>query len=185
MDAPTLVYLLAVVAYSIYNWWKKSNKDSKKPQNSAPKTEKAEVPEWMKEIFGDALGEEKPARPASTPTPVPVPQAQTKSEKPQPLTTREPLSRSLEVKPLAKKANKPVVQTAPKVVVADKRSLETLESIEDVYATKTTHIEKRQQVEAADALVKPASNDFLPESTDDWRRAIILQTVLERHESLR
>jgi len=179
MDAPTLVYLLAVVAYSIYNWWKKSNKDSKKPQNSAPKTEKPEVPEWMKEIFGDVLGEEDKPKPA--PVPVPLPKAETKVEKEATLTTREPLSRTLDVKPTPK----PVSKGAPKPVVVDARSLEKLESLEDVYATKTTHAEKRKAVAVMDEQTKPTSNDFLPENTDDWRRAIILQTVLERHESVR
>lgn len=183
MDAPTLVYLLAVVAYSIYNWWKKSNKDSKKPQNSAPKSEKPEVPEWMKEIFGDVMGEEDKPKPA--PASVPVPKPVVIAEKESPLTTREPLSKTLEVKPTPKPIRTQGPKPAAKPVAMDVRSLESLESLEDVYATKTTHIEKRKQVEAADALVKPASNDFLPESTDDWRRAIILQTVLERHESVR
>jgi hypothetical protein len=181
MDAPTLVYLLAVVAYSIYNWWKKSNKDSKKPQNSAPKSEKPEVPEWMKEIFGDVLGEETAPKPQPHPTPAPPTPKANKPVAETTLTTREPLSKTLEVKPTVK----PVSKSTAKTPVVDARSLESLESLEDVYATKTTHIEKRKQVEAADALVKPASNDFLPESTDDWRRAIILQTVLERHESVR
>ncbi len=179
MDAPTLIYLLAVVAYSIYNWWKKSNKDTKKPQNSTPKSQKPDVPEWMKDIFGDALGEEKVPQP--TPTPAPSPKPIIQNEKEPTLTTREPLSRSLEVKPKPQ----PVSKGKTKNAVVDHRSLETLDSLEDVYATKTTHFEKREREAAIDALVKPASNDFLPESTDDWRRAIILQTILEKHESLR
>lgn len=183
MDAPTLVYLLAVVAYSIYNWWKKSNKDSKKPQNSAPKTEKPEVPEWMKEIFGDVMGEENQPKPTPTPVPAPAPQpvAETSPRKEAPLTTREPLSKTLDAKPLAKPVNKPTT----KPVVVDSRSLETLDSLEDVYATKTTHAENRTEMAVQDGQIKPESNDFLPENANDWRRAIILQTVLERHESVR
>lgn len=183
MDAPTLVYLLAVAAYSIYNWWKKSNKDSKKPQNSAPKTEKAEVPEWMKEIFGDVLGEEDKPKPA--PTPVPAPKPVVKAEKETPLSTREPLNRTLEVKPTPKPVKTQTHKAAAKPATADLRSLESLESLEDVYATKSTIGEKREQLASAQALAPADGNELIPEGTDAWRRAIILQTVLERHEAVR
>jgi hypothetical protein len=183
MDAPTLVYLLAVVAYSIYNWWKKSNKDSKKPQNSAPKTEKAEVPEWMKEIFGDVLGEEDKPKPA--PAPAPAPKPVVSAEKESPLTTREPLSKTLEVKPTPKPVRTQAAKPAAKPTAVDVRSLESLESLEDVYATKSTIGEKREQLAAAQALAPAQADDLIPEGAEAWRRAIILQTVLERHEAVR
>lgn len=183
MDAPTLVYLLAVAAYSIYNWWKKSNKDSKKPQNSAPKTEKAEVPEWMKEIFGDVLGEEDKPKPA--PTPVPATKPVVKAEKEIPFSTREPLNRTLEVKPTPKPVKTQTHKAATKPATADLRSLESLESLEDVYATKSTIGEKREQLAAAQALAPAHTDELIPEGAEAWRRAIILQTVLERHEALR
>lgn len=183
MDAPTLVYLLAVVAYSIYNWWKKSNKDSKKPQNSAPKTEKAEMPEWMKELFGDVLGEEDKPKPAAPPVPAPKPVV--KAEKDTPLTTRDPLSKTLEVKPTPKPVRTQAAKPAVKSTGMDARSLESLESLEDVYATKSTIGEKREQLAAVQSLDPLQANDLIPEGPEAWRRAIVLQTVLERHESVR
>lgn len=178
MDAPTLIYLLAVVAYSIYNWWKKSNKDSKKPENSAPKTEKPEVPEWMKEIFGDVLGEEKQPKPQPAASPEPKPVVQTEKAPPTRKTESAPSRRILEVERPA--TARPASTSVSQSTTFDTRSLESLESLEDAYA------EPKARKQVAEATVAQQEQpDLLPSSGDDWRRAIILQTVLERHEAVR
>lgn len=178
MDFPTLVYLLALAAYSLFTWWKK-NKAGKNAQKPAQGEAKPAAPEWMKEIFGEAFEE-------STPKPAPRPVAQAAPPAPKAVQTpsNKPLadssSRRIETETIAKFAPQPKTE---KLVVEDakpdlmalyaKRKGTSYTMPGDVSETSIDV----EGVSAYEIGKKPTSNNALDEI--DWRQAIILAEVLQ------
>lgn len=70
MDITTLLYIVAVVGYSLYSAYAKKKAKQQGKQPPVQEAENTELPEWMKEIFGE-MPESKP-RPAPQPKPVEV-----------------------------------------------------------------------------------------------------------------
>jgi hypothetical protein len=178
MDFPTLVYLLALGAYSLFTWWKK-NKAGKNAQKPAQGEAKPEVPEWMKEIFGEAFEEQTPK-----PTPRPVAQAAPPAPKAIQTPSSKPLadssSRRIETETIAKYTRQP---KAEKLVVEDvkpdlmamyaKRKTETYTMPGDVSET-SIDVEGLSAYEIGKKST--TNNDF---EAIDWRQAIILAEVLQ------
>lgn len=107
MDITTILYIVAVVGYSLYKGYanrKAQQQQTDKSPRPAQEAENTELPEWMKEIFGEVLPQppvEKPnPKPAAEPLPV-------KPMKKQPQKTYETLEDYRpEVVSLEKTANK-------------------------------------------------------------------------------
>ncbi len=79
MDITTILYIVAVVGYSLYKGYanrKAQQQQTDKSPRPAQEAENTELPEWMKEIFGEVLPQppvEKPKpKPAAEPLPVVV-----------------------------------------------------------------------------------------------------------------
>ncbi len=178
MDFPTLVYLLALGAYSLFTWWKKS-KAGKNAQKPAQGEAKPEVPDWMKEIFGEAF-EEAPPKPTARPVAeaaAPAPKAMANpSTKPE----ADSSSRRIETETIAKyqaqpKAEKLVVEDAKPDLMAlyAKRKATTYDMPGDVAASSIDS----DDVSAYEIGQKPTTNNAFDEI--DWRQAIILAEVLQ------
>jgi hypothetical protein len=178
MDFPTLVYLLALGAYSLFTWWKK-NKAGKNAQKPAQGEAKPEVPEWMKEIFGEAFEESTPKQ-----APRPVAQAAPPAPKAVQTPTNKPMadssSRRIETETITKyapqsKAEKLVVEdTKPDVMALyAKRKTETYAMPGDVAESSID----AAGVSAYEIGKKSTSNNDFEDI--DWRQAIILAEVLQ------
>lgn len=176
MDFPTLVYLLALGAYSLFTWWKK-NKAGKNAQKPAQGEAKPEVPEWMKEIFGEAFDEPTPK---PTPRPIveaaPAPSAKASTAK----RPTDNSSRQIETETIAKynapaKVEKLEVEdTKPDLMALyAKRKATTYDMPGDVAASSID----ADGVSAYEIGGKTTSNDAYEEI--DWRKAIILAEVLQ------
>lgn len=119
MDITTILYIVAVVGYSLYQGYTKRKAQQQQTDKSprpAQEAENTELPEWMKEIFGEVLPQppvEKPKpKPAAEPLPV-------KPIKKQPQRTYESLEDYRpEVVSLEKVANKKALNEKEKEAAA-------------------------------------------------------------------
>ena len=178
MDFPTLVYLLALGAYSLFTWWKKS-KAGKNAQKPAQGEAKAEVPEWMKEIFGDAF-EEAPPKPAPRPVAEAAPPAPRAMPSPANKPAADSSSRRIETETISKyqtqsKAEKLAAEDAKPDLMAlyAKRKAVTYDMPGDVAASSIDS----DDVSAYEIGKKSTSNNEF--DNVDWRQAIILAEVLQ------
>lgn len=175
MDFPTLVYLLALGAYSLFTWWKK-NKAPKNAQKPAQQEAKPEVPDWMKEIFGESFDV-----PKSQPIPeaAPSPRQQTVSERKVSEVDREP-SRKIATEKIDPFVQKKPIETAQTAAsVANKRVTESMAMPGDVAASSLEY-----QSDAAYDLTaeREHKNDY---QLTDWREAIILAEILKPYDEHR
>ncbi len=173
MDITTVLYIVAVVGYSIYQGYtkRKARQQGDKPVQEAENTE---LPDWMKEIFAE---EPKPAprpRPEASP---PVMEAKPMEVKP------------MEVKPMRPsemaKKHKPVTRTYETLedYRPDNRSLETI--TEDRRQQTSKDATRAAFMEADSAIYNKAIED-LPEDPDfsvdaeSLRKGIIYGEILGR-----
>jgi len=178
MDFPTLVYLLALGAYSLFMWWKK-NKAGKNAQKPAQGEAKPEVKDWMKEIFGESFNEPspKPAPRTAAETAPPAPRTvQTRSNKP----AADSSSRRIETETITKykaqpKAERLEVENAKSDLMAlyERRKVSTYEMPGDL-AASSIDVESISAYEIGNKTT--TNNDF---DAIDWRQAIILAEVLQ------
>jgi hypothetical protein len=178
MDFPTLVYLLALGAYSLFTWWKKS-KAGKNAQKPAQGEAKPEVPDWMKEIFGEAF-EEVPPKPAPRPVAEAAPPAPRAMATPANKPEADSSSRRIETETITKYNRQP---KSEKLVVE-----ETKPDLMALYAKRKASISdmpgdvSESSIDAGDVSAyeigkKSTTNNAFDEI--DWRQAIILAEVLQ------
>lgn len=179
MDFPTLVYLLALIGYSLFTWWKKgkAGKNAQKPATG--ETKEPEVPEWMKEIFGDAFENNEPApapKPVAEQAPAPTSvrrRAEPESQKPQLDTSRGNLPPQRSQQAVATAASMP----------SDERSLENMYLMEQ---KKRASLAKKPVLQASDEIsayeIGAETDRFIDPAEEDWRRAIILSEVIKPYD---
>lgn len=187
MDFPTVIYIVGLAAYSLYTWWKK-NKAGKNAENSAPKEAQPEVPEWMKEIFGEGFEQPKPPKPAA-----PRQQAEAGYDAPRPAQRQQAERRPADMD--EGRRLQPEVRTMPKAQEAPETAKEIKPNLMELYNQREKHSLSTEA--AADDLTKsdPFSQDKSAYDIDqkgagnplldgtDWRKAIILAEVLKPYES--
>jgi hypothetical protein len=177
MDFPTLIYVLALAAYSLFTWWKKNKKPGKNAQNPPQGETKAEVPEWMKEIFGDVSEESTPETPQTRPQ-----MTQSSAEPP---VRRAPLGddrRQLDPSRSEPMLSQPI--SGGPAVADDHRSMDNMYLMEQ--KKRASLAKKPILTSSRDASAYEIGNtteDLINADTEDWRRAIILAEVLKPYQA--
>jgi hypothetical protein len=174
MDVTTVLYIVAVVGYSLYQGYnkRKARQQGDKPVQEAENTE---LPDWMKEIF------------AEEPKPVPRP----KPQAPPPMMEAKPMEpEPMVVKPMKTsqlgKKYKPIATTSYETLEdyrPDNRSLETIK--EDRIQQMKKDTARAAFMEADSAIYNKAIAD-LPEETDfavdaeSLRKGIVYGEILAK-----
>jgi hypothetical protein len=174
MDFPTLVYLLALIGYSLFTWWKKgkAGKNAQKPATG--ETREPEVPEWMKEIFGEAFENTPQApKPAMEETPASPPgrrRTTPASQKPQ----IDP-SKSV-VPPLRGQS----AELSEPFMHSDDRSLQNMYLMEQKKrASMSTKPEIKSTNDVSAYEIGAETTAYINTDEENWKRAIILAEVIK------
>lgn len=181
MDFPTLIYILALAAYSLFTWWKKNKKPGKNAQNPPQGEMKPEVPEWMKEIFGDVADE--PVTQAPKPAPQPVTSSADEYMR------RSPVGDDR--RQLDPTRGEPIVhrhfQGGPALHTEDDRSLENTYMKGLMEEKKRKSMGQKPVLAASKGVsayeIGSEQEGMIDVETEDWRRAIILAEVLKPYQA--
>lgn len=93
MDITTLLYIVAVVGYSLYSAYARKKAKQQGEQPPVQEAENTELPEWMKEIFGEMPQPKPQTAPKPKAEPVRVPKkvvAESRSLQMEPTSTSSP-----------------------------------------------------------------------------------------------
>jgi len=117
MDITTVLYIVAVVGYSLYTGYTKRKARQEQGDKPVQEAENTELPDWMKEIFA-----EEP-KPAPKPQPqAPPPMMEAKTMEPEPMVVKPMKTTTLSKKPISTKYET-LEDYRP-----DNRSLETIKA---------------------------------------------------------
>lgn len=175
MDITTVLYIVAVVGYSLYTGYAKRKARQAQGDKPVQEAENTELPEWMKEIFT-----EEP-KPAPRPQPqAPPPVMESKTMEPEPMVVKP-----MKTSQLGKKYQP--ISTTPYETLEDfrpdNRSLETIKAdrIEQGKkdATRAAFMEADSAIYNKAIADAPEEIDFAVDA-DSLRKGIIYGEILAR-----
>lgn len=172
MDITTVLYIVAVVGYSLYSSYAKRKAKQAQGDKPVQEAENTELPEWMKEIFTE---EPKPAPKPQPQAPPPVMEA--KTMEPEPMVVKPIKTTPLNKKPITSKYET-LEDYRP-----DNRSLETIKAdrIEQGKkdATRAAFMEADSAIYNKAIADAPEDIDFAVDA-DSLRKGIIYGEILAR-----
>lgn len=172
MDITTVLYIVAVVGYSLYTGYTKRKARQEQGGKPVQEAENTELPEWMKEIFAE---EPKPVTKPQPQAPPPVMEA--KTMEPEPMVVKPMKTTSLNKKPITSKYET-LEDYRP-----DNRSLETIKAdrIEQGKkdATRAAFMEADSAIYNKAIADAPEDIDFAVDA-DSLRKGIIYGEILGR-----
>lgn len=174
MDITTVLYIVAVVGYSLYQGYAKRKAKQQGGDKPVQEAENTELPDWMKEIFAE---EPKPAPRPRPQAPPPIMEA--KTMEPEPMVVKP-----MKTTPLSKK-HQPITSKYETLedYRPDNRSLETIKS--DRIEQGKKDATRAAFMEADSAIYNKAIAD-MPEEIDfavdaeSLRKGIIYGEILAK-----